>query len=385
MGRVGTLLAAMTTAEKIGQLSMAAGSAIVTGPAVRGAVEADIRAGRIGSLLNVRGADETRSLQRVAIEESRLRIPLIFALDVVHGYRTIFPVPLAEACLFDPDAWEGTARAAASEAAADGLALTFAPMVDVARDPRWGRMVESPGEDPWVAAQFGASKTRGFQGADPGGAGRIAATAKHLCAYGAVTAGREYASVDVAERTLHEVYLPPFAAAVASGAAAIMPALIDVAGVPMSGHKRLLGEWLRGRLGYQGVVVSDYNAIAELRAHGVVEDDPAAAALALDAGVDVDMVSGVYERGLPRALERGLITVRQLDAAVLRVLKLKGRLGLFDDPYRRGAGGQPGGPPCEELRELARAVARRAIVLLTHREEVLPLPPDATRLALIGP
>ena len=385
MRRIETLLAAMTTEEKIGQLSMAAGTGIVTGPRVRRALEAEIRVGRIGSLLNIWGVDETRSLQRLAVEESRLGIPLLFTLDVVHGFRTIFPVPLAEACLFDADAWERSACAAATEAAADGIALTFAPMIDVARDPRWGRIVESPGEDPWVAAQFGVAKTRGFQGADPGSVARVAATAKHLCAYGAVTAGREYASVDLAERTVHEVYLPPFAAAVASGVAAIMPALTDIAGVPMSGHRPLLTDWLRGRLGYQGVVISDYNAIAELCAHGVAEDEPAAAALALDAGVDIDMVSGVYERGLPLALKRGLVTLTQLDASVRRVLTLKERLGLFDDPYRRGAGGEAGAKSRDSVRELAREVARRAIVLLTHRGDVLPLPHEARRIALIGP
>jgi beta-glucosidase len=384
MGRIETLLAAMTTEEKIGQLNMSAGSGIVTGPGVRSAVEADIRRGRVGSLLNLWGVDETRNLQRLSVEESRLGIPLLFALDVVHGHRTIFPVPLAEACLFDTDAWERSACAAASEAAADGVALTFAPMLDVARDPRWGRIVESPGEDPWVAAQFGTAKTRGFQGADLG-AGRVAATAKHLGAYGAVTAGREYASVDIADRTLHEVYLPPFAAAVAAGVAAIMPALTDVAGIPMSGHKRVLRGWLRDRLGYQGVVISDYNAIAELRAHGVAEDDSAAAALALDAGVDIDMASGVFERGLPLALKRGLISLTHLDGAVRRVLTLKARLGLFDDPYCRGAGGESVAPLRERSRELAREVARRAIVLLTHRGDVLPLPHEVKRLALIGP
>jgi beta-glucosidase len=382
MGRVDTLLAAMTPEEKIGQLNMApAASALVTGPGGQRALQEDIRAGRIGGLLNVWGADEVRTLQRLALEASRLKIPLLFGLDVIHGHRTIFPVPLAEACAFEPDTWESTARAAALEAARDGIALTFAPMLDVARDPRWGRSVESPGEDPWVAVQFAAAKTRGFQGRQLRSPASVAAVAKHLCAYGAVTAGREYASVDIAERTLHEVHLPPFAAAVAAGVAAIMPALTDIAGVPMTANAPLLQGWLRGRLGFDGVVISDYNAIAELCAHGVASDEVAAAALALKAGVDIDMASGAYLRGLPLALARGLITRKLLDASVRRVLTLKERLGLFDDPHRGNAGPQRGAP----ARELAREVARRSIVLLTHRRAVLPLGSDTRHLALIGP
>jgi beta-glucosidase len=381
MGRIDRLLAAMTLAEKIGQLNMAAGSGAVTGPGARHELQEGIRSGRVGNVLNVWGGVEVEALQRLAVEHSRLGIPLLVGLDVVHGHRTIFPVPLAEACLFDPDTWASTARAAAAEAAADGINLTFAPMVDVARDPRWGRMVEGPGEDPWVAAEFAAAKTRGFQGANLRDTARIAVTAKHLCGYGAVTAGREYASVDVSERTLHEVHLPPFAAAIAAGAAAIMPAFIDLAGVPMTANIPLLRGWLRGRRGFDGVVISDYNAIAELRNHGVAADIVAAATLALQAGIDIDMASEAYAQGLPQALQRGLITHSQLDESVLRVLRLKEHLGLFDEPYRRGAVGK--GP--DTTRQLARQVARRAIVLLSHRSPVLPLSPHIGRLAVVGP
>jgi beta-glucosidase len=241
-------------------------------------------------------------------------------------------------------------------------------------------VVEGPGEDPWVACQFAAAKTRGFQGRDLAAPSSLAATVKHLCAYGAVIAGREYASVEVAERTLREVYLPPFAAAVAAGTAAIMPAFIDVAGVPMTANVPLLQGWLRERLAFDGVLISDYNAVAELRNHGVAQDVAEAAALALAAGIDIDMASDAYVQGLPGALERGLITMTQLDASVVRVLRLKERLGLFDDPYRRGA--TTGGTA--QARQLAREVARRAIVLLTHRGHVLPLSPDLRHLALIG-
>ena len=337
MGRIDKLLATMTIEEKIGQLNMVASSGVVTGPGELHDLHEGIRAGRIGNLLNLWGADETRAVQRLAVEESRLGVPLLMGLDVIHGHHTIFPVPLAEACLFAPDLWEQTARVAAEEAAEDGVAMTFAPMLDVARDPRWGRIVESPGEDPWVASQMAAAKTRGFQGRDLAAGDRVAATAKHLCAYGAVTAGREYASADVSERTLHEIYLPPFAAAVAARVAAVMPGFIDIAGVPMTSNAKLLQGWLRGVAGFDGVVISDYNAVAELLNHGVAADLVEAAALALNAGVDIDMTSGAYIHGLPEALKRGLVTMAAIDLSVRRVLELKERLGLFDDPYRRGS------------------------------------------------
>ncbi|MGO4870795.1 MAG: glycoside hydrolase family 3 N-terminal domain-containing protein [Roseiarcus sp.] len=386
MGRIDTLLAAMTLEEKIGQLTMAASFRAITGPGERRDVTEGVRAGRVGALLNLWGAEETRAVQRLAVEESRLGIPLLLGLDVLHGHHTIFPVPLAEACLFDPALWEKTARAAAEEATMDGVAMTFAPMLDVARDPRWGRIVEGPGEDPWVASEFAAAKTRGFQGHDLGAADSLAATAKHLGAYGAVTAGREYASADLSERTLHEIYLPPFAAAVAAGTAAIMPAFNDIAGAPTTANAALLQGWLRGRVGFDGVLVSDYNAIAELLDHGVAGDIAEAAALALKAGVDIDMMSGAYANGLPEALRRGLVGVAAIDASVRRVLALKERLGLFDDPYRRGAAGpRATAGEAARRRTLAREIARRAIVLLTCARGVLPLSPDVRRIALVGP
>jgi beta-glucosidase len=384
MGRIDTLLAAMTIEEKIGQLNMVASTLAVTGPGQLGDIHEGIRTGRIGSLLNHWGADEVHAVQRLAVEESRLGVPLLLGLDVIHGHRTIFPVPLAEACLFAPDLWEKTARAAAEEATQDGVALTFAPMLDVARDPRWGRIVEGPGEDSWVASQIAAAKTLGFQGQDLAAADSLAATAKHFCAYGAVTAGREYASVDVSERTLREIYLPPFSAAVAAGTAAVMPAFIDLAGAPMTANAPLLQGWLRRELGFEGVLISDYNAVAELMNHGVAADAVEAAALALKAGVDIDMTSDCYVRGLPEALKRGLVTMAEIDVSVRRVLDLKDRLGLFDDPYRRGSA-WPHGARDAERRELAREVGRRAIVLLTHRAGILPLPPEIRRIALIGP
>src|ERR1700677_3725623 len=384
MGRIDALLQKMALEEKIGQLNMVAASRVVTGPGELRDLQEGIRTGRIGNLLNLWGADETRAVQHLAVEESRLGIPLLMCLDVIHGHHTIFPVSLAEACQFAPDLWEKTARVAAEEAAEDGVALTFAPMLDVARDPRWGRINESPGEDTWVASQMAAAKTRGFQGPSLAAQDSVAATAKHLCAYGAVTAGREYAAAEVSERTLHEIYLPPFAAAVAAGGAAVMPAFIDVSGAPMTANSKLLQGWLRGVVGFEGVLISDYNAVAELLNHGVAADLVEAAALALNAGVDIDMTSGAYVQSLPAALERGLVTMATIDASVRRVLKLKERLGLFDDPYRRGSDTSDARRAAER-RELARDAARKAIVLLSKRVGILPLSPKIKRLAIVGP
>ena len=384
MGRIDALLQKMTLEEKIGQLNMVAASRVVTGPGELLDLQEGIRTGRIGNLLNLWGADETSAVQRLAIEDSRLGVPLLMGLDVIHGHHTIFPVSLAEACQFAPDLWEKTARVAAEEAAEDGVALTFAPMLDVARDPRWGRIIESPGEDTWIACQMATAKTRGFQGPDLAAQDSVAATAKHLCAYGAVMAGREYASAELSDRTLHEIYLPPFAAAVAARTAAIMPAFIDVSGAPMTANAGLLQGWLREIVGFEGVLISDYNAVAELLNHGVAADLVEAAALALNAGVDIDMTSGAYIECLPGALERGLVTMATIDASVRRVLKLKERLGLFDDPYRRGSV-PPDGRRAAERRELARDAARKAIVLLSNRTGILPLSPRIKRLAIIGP
>ena len=384
MGRIDTLLGSMTLEEKLGQLTMTASSYAVTGPVIAGDSTESIRRGLIGNLLNLHGAGPTQQLQRLAVEQSRLRIPLLIGLDVIHGHRTLFPIPLAEASLFDPEAWAETAREAAKEAAHEGLAMTFAPMLDVSRDPRWGRTAESPGEDGWLGARIAEAKVRGFQGASLAAADSIAACAKHFCAYGPVTAGRDYASVDISERTLREVHLPPFESAVAAGVAAIMPAFTDLAGIPMTANTALLRDYLRGELGFDGVLISDYNAIGELIRHGVAADLAEAAALALNASVDMDMMADAYRHGLPLALQRGLVTIQQVDAAVRRVLALKERLGLFDDPYRRGAQPETASARAHR-RQLARAVAARAIVMLKNERETLPLTKSLRRLAIIGP
>lgn len=272
MSRIDTLMARMTLAEKLGQLTMTASSYTVTGPVLAGDSTQSIIDGTVGNLLNMVGAGPTHEMQRLAVEKSRLRIPLLIGLDIIHGHRTLFPIPLAEAGSFDEDLWERTGREAAREGAAEGLAMTFAPMLDVSRDPRWGRTAEGPGEDPWLNARIAEAKVRGFQGADLSSAESLAACAKHFVAYGAVTAGREYAAVDISERTLREVHLPGFEAAVRAGVATLMPAFTDLNGVPMTAHIPLLRDWLRGEMGWDGVIVSDYNAIAELIKHGVAAD-----------------------------------------------------------------------------------------------------------------
>ncbi len=383
-GRTDKLLRAMSLEEKLGQLTMIRAGFSEAGSEMGAAKLADIRAGLAGSILDLRGLDRIQETQRAAVEGSRLGIPLLFTLDVLHGYETIFPIPLGEAAAFDPGLWEETARAAAIEASANGIALTFAPMLDVARDPRWGRIAESPGEDPWLASRFAEAKVRGFQHRGLENAQSVAATAKHFAGYGAVMAGREYASADMSVRALNEVHLPPFQAAVRAGVAAIMPAFIDLGGVPMTAHRDLLEGVLRRRFGFEGVIVSDFGAVRELIVHGVAADAVEAAALALNAGIDIDMESGAYLEGLPEALARGIVSLETIDHAVRRILALKERLGLFEKPFARGS------TPVNEAqrtshRALARNAAGKSIVLLQNRNELLPLKSGAGRIAVVGP
>ncbi len=380
MKQIERLIGEMTLAEKLGQLTMLAADHAVTGPVITPYSEDAIRSGAIGNLLNLYGAAPTQRIQKIAVEESRLHIPLLLGFDALHGHRTIFPIPLAEAGIFDSAMWEATARLAAQECAADGLNMAFAPMLDVSRDPRWGRIAESPGEDAFVASAFAHAKICGFQSNDLAGAGAVAACAKHFVAYGAVNAGREYAPTDMSEGTLREVYLPPFRAAVEAGVAAIMPAFTDLNGIPLTAHAPLLRDFLRKELGFDGIFVSDYHAVAELLDHGVASNLAEAAALALKAGVDIDMMSDAYRLGLPQALQRGLVSMDEIEAAVRRVLALKERLGLFENPYRCGGADAV---KTRECRALARAAGARAVVLLKNDGNILPL--TRRKIALIGP
>jgi beta-glucosidase len=376
---VDSLLARMTLEEKLGQLNQ-----ISNGP--DSATRADlIRQGRIGSFLNVAGADTTRRLQRIAVEQSRLHIPLLFSLDVIHGFRTIYPVPLGEAASWDPAIAGRTSRMAAVEAAAAGLHWTFAPMVDIARDPRWGRVVEGAGEDPYLGNALAAARVRGFQGLNLREPSAVAATAKHFAAYGAAEGGRDYNTAEVSERTLREVYLPPFRAAACAGAATFMAGFNDIAGVPDHSNPWLLTDILRGEWGFDGLVVSDWTGVAELVNHGIGADNGAVGKAALDAGVDVDMVSEIYSKSLPALVRNGTVSMAKVDEAVRRMLRLKYRLGLFTDPYRSiDPARERAATLTAENRALARDAGRRSIVLLKNDGGVLPLRKDVRTLAVIG-
>jgi beta-glucosidase len=385
--QVEDLLAKMTLAEKVGQLNQLSGS-YATGPITprTAALAEEVRQGRVGSVLNTRGAAETRALQRIAVEETRLGIPLIFAMDVVHGYRTTFPVPLAEAASWDIAAIEDTARIAGREAAAAGLHWTFAPMVDVARDARWGRIMEGAGEDPYLGARVAEARVRGFQGDDLSRTDTVLACAKHFAGYGAVEAGREYNTTTISIRQLREVYLPPFEAAVRAGCATLMSAFNDVDGVPASGSELLLKRILRGEWGFGGLVVSDWNSIGEIVGHGVAADKREAALLAMRASEDMDMESRAYLTTLPGLVADGLVTSEQVDEAVRRVLRLKFRLGLFADPYRYcDEDRQRAAMLTPEHRSAARAMAQKSIVLLKNEGSLLPLAKELERVALVGP
>ncbi|SFC92782.1 glycoside hydrolase family 3 N-terminal domain-containing protein [Massilia yuzhufengensis] len=384
--RVDRLLRQMTLEEKVGQLNQLSGKEF-TGPANDKAVnmEREIRSGRVGSMLNIKGAADTRRLQAMALQ-SRLKIPLLFGLDVIHGYQTVFPVPLGEASSWDLEAMEESARIAAREAAASGIHWTFAPMVDIGRDPRWGRVMEGAGEDTYLGSRIAAARVRGFQGARLGGLESVMATAKHFAAYGAAIAGRDYNAVDMSEQLLHETYLPPFKAAVDAGAATFMNAFNTLNGIPATGHSGLQRDILKGAWGFQGIVVSDWGSVREMVVHGHAQDLPDAAAKAIVAGSDMDMESNAYASSLAKLVRDGKVPVKLVDDAVRRVLVKKFELGLFDDPYRfsdpareRAAMSDP------RHRQAARATAAKSIVLLKNDQGVLPLKRGLGAIAVIGP
>lgn len=345
--------------------------------------EEDIRAGRIGSFNGIKDAETANRIQKIAVEETRLGIPLLFGYDVIHGYKTVMPIPLAEACAFEPELWERTARTAAKEAAAAGVHMTFAPMVDVAKDARWGRISEGAGEDACVTSLFGVAKVKGFQGEDLSRPDSLAACVKHFAGYAAGEAGRDYNRVDMSMQRLFEEHLPPFEACVKAGARAIMPAFNDINGVPCTVNKWLLTDLLREQWGFNGLTVSDANAIAECVGHGTAEDQADAARCAIAAGVDMDMSSNSFSKHLVELVTSGAVLEEDLNRAVSDVLRIKFELGLFEHPFRTSKEREQEELLKPEYRTLAREAAAKSMVLLKNEGTILPMK-KGTRIGIVG-
>ena len=383
--RIDALLGKMTLAEKVGQLVQINYYDPREGGADLHEPLADlIRTGRVGSLLNLTDPQITNLIQKTALEESRLGIPLLLGLDVIHGLRTIFPIPLAGSCTWDPAMVENAARIAAEEASSIGINWIFAPMVDIARDPRWGRIAEGAGEDPFLGMAMAHAHVRGFQSTNLTSGKRIAACPKHFAAYGAAEAGRDYNTVDISERTLRDVHLPPFKAAFDAGAATTMTAFNEIAGVPATANQLILSKILRGEWGWPGLVVSDFESLGELILHGFAVDLKHAAKLSIEAGLDIEMASQGYSRHLADLVNSGEVSLSKVEEAVRRVLRLKIRLGLFENPYTR-EGLAEEVLLREEHRSAALEVARSSMVLLKNEGSLLPLQPGKHHLAVIGP
>jgi len=384
--RVDSVLQLMTLEEKIGQLNQYNDDWEVTGPVTIDTAKASqIRAGQVGSLLNCVGTSRTRHWQEIAMQ-SRLKIPLLFGQDIIHGYKTTFPIPLAESCSWDLEAIGRAARISAEEASAAGVHWTFAPMLDIARDPRWGRVVEGAGEDPYLASKIGYAQVIGFQGSQSGDTTSLMACAKHFAAYGAAVGGRDYNSVDMSERQLWETYLPPFKAAVEAKVATFMCAFNDINGVPCTANSYLLKDILKDKWQFNGFVVSDWGSVVQLINHGTAGSEREAALQAFTAGCDMDMESRCYKNELPQLVHDGNIPLVYIDDAVRRILRKKFELGLFDDPFKF----------CNADREQralndpshaasAREMAEKSIVLLKNQNHLLPLSKDTRTIALIGP
>ena len=384
--RVDSVFKLMTLDEKIGQMNQYNGDWDATGPITKdGDKQNQIKKGMVGSMLNVTGVEHTKTLQQIAMQ-SRLKIPLLFGQDVIHGYRTTFPIPLAEAASWDIPAMELSARIAATEAAAAGVHWTFAPMVDIARDPRWGRVMEGAGEDTYLGSLIAAARVRGFQGNGLGNTNAVMACAKHFAAYGAAVGGRDYNSVDMSERQLWETYLPPFKAAADAGAATFMNSFNDLNGIPATGNKYLQRYILKGKWNFKGFVVSDWGSVGEMIKHGYAKNNYEAAMLAANAGSDMDMESRSYIQHLSNLVKEGKVKIAIIDEAVKRILKKKFEMGLFEDPYKF----------CNTEREkqqwnntenlkAARLMGEKSIVLLKNKNQVLPLSRQTKTIALIGP
>ncbi|MCX6136606.1 MAG: beta-glucosidase BglX [Ignavibacteriales bacterium] len=386
--RIDSVLSKMTLDEKIGQLNQYSGGFFtgVNKNRLSGSYEQLIREGKVGSLLNVFGSEQTRKMQRIAVEQSRAKIPLIFGLDVIHGCKTTFPVPLAEASTWDTAAVALSARWQAIEASSAGIHWTFGPMVDIARDPRWGRIVEGSGEDPYLGSLMAAARVRGYQGGDLAANNTIVACAKHFAGYGGAEGGRDYNTVDMSERTFREVYLKPFKSAVDAGAGTLMASFNEIGGVPSSANHQLLTRILRDEWKFDGFVVSDWNSVGELIPHGAAKDLAQAAELGINAGVDMDMESDAYIASLKNLVNSGKVSQNTIDESVRRILRIKFRLGLFEDPYKYcDAAREKAQTRSKEIISAARMIAGKSIVLLKNDGEILPLKKSIGTVAIIGP
>jgi beta-glucosidase len=386
--KVDSVLALMTLEEKVGQLVQYNGSWDLTGPASEmnnKQKEENLKAGKVGAMLNVLSVEATRKAQKLVMENSRLKIPLMFGYDVIHGYTTIFPVPLAETASWDLEAMERTAQIAAVESAANGVNWTFSPMIDVSRDARWGRIMEGSGEDPYLTSKVAVAKVKGYQSNDLANPQSIAATAKHFAGYGFGEAGRDYNTVHIGENELHNTILPPFEAAAKAGVATFMNAFNDIDGTPATAHKTLQRDILKKEWNWDGFVVSDWGSIPEMIAHGLARDKKHAAQIALNAGSDMDMEGGAYESSLVNLVEEGEVSEDYIDDAVRRVLRVKFKLGLFDDPYLYSNPELLNNISFEEHKNVARDVAKKSIVLLKNENDLLPIKKSLKKIAVIGP
>lgn len=381
---IDNLMGKMTLQEKIGQLNLPVSGEIVTGQAKSSDVAGKIRKGQVGGLFNVKGVENIREVQKIAVEQSRLKIPLLFGMDVIHGYETVFPIPLALSCSWDMEAIKESACIAAKESSADGICWTFSPMVDICRDPRWGRMAEGGGEDPYLGSEISAAMVKGYQGDDLTDKNTIMACVKHFALYGAPEAGRDYNTVDMSHLSMFNNYFPPYKAAIDAGVGSVMTSFNVVDGIPATGNKWLMTDVLRDRWGFDGFVVTDYTAISEMIAHGM-GDLQQVSAMSLSAGTDMDMVADGFLTTLEKSLKEGKVTMAEIDKACRRILEAKYKLGLFDDPYKYcDASRVKKDIFTAENRTIARKIATETFVLLKNENNLLPLQRKG-KIALVGP
>lgn len=381
---IDNLMGKMTLQEKIGQLNLPVSGEIVTGQAKSSDVAGKIRKGQVGGLFNVKGVENIREVQKIAVEQSRLKIPLLFGMDVIHGYEAVFPIPLALSCSWDMEAIKESARIAAKESSADGICWTFSPMVDICRDPRWGRMAEGGGEDPYLGSEISAAMVKGYQGDDLTDKNTIMACVKHFALYGAPEAGRDYNTVDMSHLSMFNNYFPPYKAAIDAGVGSVMTSFNVVDGIPATGNKWLMTDVLRDRWGFDGFVVTDYTAISEMIAHGM-GDLQQVSAMSLSAGTDMDMVADGFLTTLEKSLKEGKVTMAEIDKACRRILEAKYKLGLFDDPYKYcDASRVKKDIFTAENRAVARKIATETFVLLKNENNLLPLQRKG-KIALVGP